>query len=261
MAGLAFWRWLFALLLILPLGLPSVITQWDEVRRRWKLLAVLSVTSVSTYNTFLYVALTTTTAVNATLVTTAIPIAVLLLSRLWLGEAISLRQCLGVAVSLSGVVAVIGRGDPAVLAALEWHPGDLWAMGSVLGWAIYSVMLRRYPTDLRPISLLTLQVGIGWLFLWPFYLWELAGGGGFSLTWQAAGLIAYVAIFPSAVAYYFWNQGVAALGPTVASQYTYLVPLFTAGLATLLLGESIRWFHVAGLVLILAGIRLATRRN
>lgn len=257
--ALAFWRWLFALLLILPFGLPRVVAQRNEVRRRWKVLALVALFSVTAYNTLLYVALTSTTAVNATLVSAAIPVAIVLLSRLWLGEAVGLRQAAGIVISLAGVVLVIARGDPARLLALGLQPGDFWVLAAVASWAVYSVLLRRHPSDLSPLALLTVQMILGWLFLVPFYLWELTTAQVFLLTWQSAGLIAFVAVFPSILAYHLWNQGVASLGANLAGQYTYLIPVFTALLAVLLLGESFRWFHAAGLVAIVGGIRLAAK--
>jgi drug/metabolite transporter (DMT)-like permease len=259
--ALAFWRWLFALLLILPFGLPRVLAQRHEVHRCWKVLAMVALFSVTAYNTLLYIALISTTAVNATLVSAAIPVAIVLLSRVWLGEAVGIGQFAGIVISLAGVVLVIAHGDLDSLLALRLQPGDLWVLTAVVSWAIYSVLLRRHPTDLSPLALLTVQMILGWLFLVPFYLWELTTNPVFQLTWQSIGLIAYVAIFPSILAYHLWNQGVASLGANLAGQYTYLIPIFTALLATLLLGESFRWFHAAGLVAIIGGIRLAAKKG
>jgi len=259
--AMAFWRWLFALLLILPFGLPRVIAQWEDVRRQWKILALVALFSVTAYNTLLYVALVSTTAVNATLVSAAIPVAIVMLSRVWLGEPVGLRQSTGIAISLAGVVIVIAHGDVGRLLGLRLQPGDLWVLAAVATWAVYSVLLRKHPCTLSPLALLTVQMSLGWLFIVPFYLWELTTGQVFEVTWQSVGLIAYVAIFPSIVAYHLWNQGVASLGANLAGQYTYLIPLFTALLATLLLGESFRWFHAIGLVAIIGGIRLAASRS
>jgi drug/metabolite transporter (DMT)-like permease len=257
--ALAFWRWLFALLLILPFGLPRVAAQWHDIRRQWKILALLAVFSVTAYNTLLYIALTTTTAVSATLVSAAIPVAIVLLSWLWLGEAVGLRQAAGVVISLFGVLGVIAQGDPETLFSLRLHPGDLWMLGAVATWAVFSVLLRRHPCGLHPIALLTVQVALGWLFLVPFYLWELTTGQAFILTWQTAGLIAYTAVFPSVLAYHYWNEGIAALGANVTGLYSYLVPAFTAVIASVLLGEAFRWYHAVGLMLIIGGIRLTAK--
>ena len=126
----------------------------------------------------------------------------------------------GVLLSLGGVLLVIGRGDLAILLGLQLHAGDLWVLAAAATWTFFSVLLRRHPTGLDPLAFLTVQVGLGLVFLCPLYGGELASGVSFQWSWRSIGLVAYVAIFPSALAYAFWNRGVAELGPSVAAQYT-----------------------------------------
>ena len=256
--SLAFWRWLFAFLILLPFGLPRVLAQKETVARHWKLLCLLSATSVTAYSSLLYVALLTTTAVNATLVSTTIPVAIVSLSWLWFREGVGPRQAAGIVLSLAGVLMVIARGELQTLLSLSLHAGDLWALAAVASWSVFSVVLRRYPTGLDSLAFLTVQVGIGALFVLPIYLGELLIYGGFDLSWKAVGLISYLAVFQSLVAYGLWNFGVARLGAGTAGVYINLIPVFTALLAIPLLGESFRWFHGAGMLLIFAGIWLAT---
>lgn len=258
---LSFWRWVAASLILLPIGLPRLLAQRERLRGRWPVLLALAVSSVAAYNTLLYLALQTTTAINATLVGCSMPIVIIALSRLWLGETIGLRQGGGVAVSLLGVLLVIARGDPATLLALQLQPGDGWMMVAVLSWATYSVLLRRHPTGIEPLALLTLLVLLGTPMILPLYLWELAQGQVWLPSPRGLAVIAYVAVFPSVLAYYFWNQGVARLGANTAGMYANLLPILTAILAVVLLGETFRWFHAAGLVLIFLGIWMATARR
>jgi len=255
---LAFIRWCLAFLLLLPFGWPRLRGCAEIIRKRFGLLATLSILSVSAYNTLLYVALTTTTAINATLVGSVMPMIIALLSWLILRERLSLRKLAGILLSLIGVLFVVCRGDLATLLGLEMHRGDLIMMAATLSWSLYSVLLRRYPTGLDPVALLTIQVALGIAFLAPFALWERLDGG--LLIWSKPALVslAYVSIFPSLIAYYFWDRGIARLGPTVAGLYTYLLPVFTALMAVALLGESFRWFHSTGAALIIAGICLTS---
>lgn len=255
---LAFWRWVGASLILLPIGLPRLLAQRDRLRGRWPVLLALAATSVAAYNTLLYLALQTTTAINAMLVGCTMPIVIIALSWAWLGERIGPRQGAGVALSLVGVLLVIARGDPAALLALQLQPGDGWMTVAVISWAVYSVLLRRHPTGIEPLALLTVLVLLGTLAILPLYLWELAQG----LVWRpeprTLAVVAYIAVFPSVLAYYLWNQGVAKLGANTAGLYANLMPIVTAILAVLFLGETFRWFHAAGLALIFLGIWLAT---
>lgn len=259
--ALAFWRWLFAFLLLLPFGARRVLAQRNRIAAQWKVLCLLAVFSVTAYNSLLYIALTTTTAINATLVSAAIPVTIVFLSWIWTKDRITLRQGIGIGASFLGVVLVIARGEPAALLGLQLHGGDLWALAAVASWAFFSVLLRRHPTGLDQVALLTVQVGVGTLFILPFYLLEAANGQGFDVTWKTVELIAYVAVLPSLGAYAIWNWGVAKLGANTAGLYTNLLPVFTAVLAAVILGEGFYWFHGVGMAAIFAGIWLATRKN
>ncbi len=256
--ALSFWRWAVALAVLAPLGAGAVWAQRAAVRRHFGTLLVLAVTSVSAYNTLLYLALQTTTAINVTLVASALPIVMILLARLWLGEPIGGRRAVGVLISLVGVLAVVGRGEASVLLGLELQAGDFWMLLAVLSWAVYSVLLRRRPTGLTPMALLTVLVALGLPFILPLYLWELAAGATMAASLETAAVIGYVALFPSVLAYLAWNQGVAAVGPSVAGQYTYMVPVVTALLAVAFLGERFQWYHAAGMALIFLGVWLAS---
>ncbi|MGE5547851.1 MAG: DMT family transporter [Solirubrobacterales bacterium] len=256
--ALSFWRWVLAAIMILPFTATSLKLHAPVLRRHWVAVVALGLFSVAAYNTLLYLALQTTTAINATLVGACLPLMVLVIARLWLGEPIRPRQALGILVSLLGLVAVVARGDPARLAALTFSAGDLLMLAATLSWSIYSVMLRRYPLAVPGFTLLAALILVGVVAILPVYLWELAEGGRMSVSPGSLAAIGYTALFASLLAYYFWNRGVAVVGASVAGQFTYLIPLFTAVLAVLLLGEQFRAFHALGGGLIFAGIGLAT---
>src|SRR5690606_32120973 len=84
--ALAFWRWSIALLCVMPLAWPHLRTQWPQVRRHWRTLVVLGLLSVGGYNTFVYIALQSTTATNATMLNSFIPIATIALACVLLGK-------------------------------------------------------------------------------------------------------------------------------------------------------------------------------
>lgn len=255
---LSFWRWVAALAVILPFTARGLAAHLPVLVARWRVVVPLGLFSVAAYNTLLYQALQTTTAINATLVGTSLPLMVLVLARLWLNEPIHGRQAAGIAVSALGLLAVVAKGDPASLLRLDVVPGDLLMLLATLSWSIYSVMLRKHPLPVPGFTLLAALIAVGVVAITPLYLWEAAAAPALPSTPAALGAVAYTAVFASLAAYYFWNRGVAAVGAAVAGQFTYLIPLFTAVLAVALLGEEFRWFHAAGGALIFAGIALAT---
>jgi len=113
--------------------------------------------------------------------------------------------------------------------------------------------------DIHPLSLLVCTFGLGALGLLPLYLWEISAVGAFALTPGVAGSIAYVALFPSIVAYFCWNRGVAVIGANRTGLFINLIPVFAAILAIVFLGETLKIFHLAGMVLIVAGFVLFNR--
>lgn len=68
-------------------------------------------------------------------------------------------------------------------------------------------------------------------------------------------------VFPSALAYLFWNRAVQQVGANRAGLFLYLIPLLGVALAVTFLGERLHLFHLAGATLIFTGIYLATART
>jgi drug/metabolite transporter (DMT)-like permease len=256
--GLAFWRWVLAFLVLLPFAWRALLDDWDLIRRKWPLLLLLGTLSAGAYNALMYMALATSSAINVTLVGASMPIVMVVIARFWLGERLAPRRILGIGLSALGVLLVVARGELEVLMGFQLHRGDLLMLIATVSWAIFSVLLRRYPTGMRPIAMLAAQMAGGLVVLTPFYLLEQSGGAGMPLTWETAGVLIYTAIFPAILAFYFWNRGVAAVGPSIAGVYINLVPILTAILAVFLLGEEFAWYHFMGLVMIIGGIFTVT---
>ena len=112
---------------------------------------------------------------------------------------------------------------------------------------------------LHALTFLTAQIALGLTVILPFYLLELALGGGFEPQPRVLAVIGYVAVFPGLLAYAFWNHGVARVGPARAAMFIYLVPVFAAVLAVAFLGDRLQPFHAVGGGLSLVGLWLATR--
>lgn len=255
--ALSFWRWALALVLITPFAWTHLKADRAELIRRWPTVLALSATGVASFGAFLYLGLETTTALNSLLMQAAIPPLILLFGLIVFREKASPRQTLGVALSLLGVLVVIAQGRPWDLLHLDIHPGDGFILIGVLLYAVYSMLLRRRPT-VHPLSLLWTTFACALVLLAPLYVWEVAQGRTFAPTPRALAGLAYVAVFPSFLAYLFFNRGVELLGPARAGHFMHLMPVFGSVLAVVLLGEAFRGFHAVGVALIGAGILLAS---
>lgn len=259
--SLGFWRWSFALAILLPLVGPTLWRSRAAIRRGGWRLVVLSIVGICVYNTLLYSAAHTTEAINITLVSTCLPLATFLIAGLLLKEWPRRWAWLGMAIAALGLLVLISRGQAQRLLALQFNRGDLIMLLAVLDWALYSVLLRRWAPwiELPPLALLGLSVLIAVPLLLPFYLFELSQVGGFAPTLSNLGVIAYTGLFASVFAYFAWTFGVQVVGAAKASLSSYLMPVFTAVLGWLLLGEALQGFHWLGAGLIFSGLIVATR--
>jgi drug/metabolite transporter (DMT)-like permease len=252
---LALVRWSGALAILLPFAWRQLRADRQRLLPHWKAVLLLGLTGVAAFNAFIYSGLQFTTASNGLLLQAAIPALVLLFNRLFFGDRAPALQIFGVTLSMSGVATIVLRGDLAALARLTLNFGDFLVMCGVVCWALYTALLRLRP-DCHPASFLTVTFAIGAAAMAPFAAMELADGFSIPLRFDVLGAFAYVALFPSLIAYVLYNAAVKRLGAAPAGQMITLMPLFGAGLAAILLGEPLFRFHIAGMILILGGIVL-----
>jgi drug/metabolite transporter (DMT)-like permease len=257
--AMGFWRWTLALLILLPFTAPELWRERDVLRRHWITLCALGCLGAIAFNTLIYIGLQFTAATNGVLFNSLSPVFILLLSWAVLRERVSRLQVAGILISLSGVLAIVTRGEPRALAALHFNPGDLWLITAMFLWALYTLVLRRRPAQLSAMAFLAAMLLFSLPLLLPFYLWEYTQRGGFALNAATIPALAYYATIPSIVAYLFWNRGVAQVGASKAGLFVHLMPLFGALLSVIFLGERLYAYHFAGAVLIFGGIWLTTR--
>lgn len=259
--GLSFWRWISALLLLLPFTLRGMWQQRGVLLAHWKQIAALAALSISSYNTLLYMAAQSTTAINITLVNTGLPVAAFIWSIVLLRQWPALQTLAGTLLSFIGLMVILSTGQLDRLAQLAFNTGDLIMLAAVMTWGLYSVLLRRWMVPVPGLILLAAMLLFGVPLLLPFYLWEYQQTGPMPLTLVTLGAVAYTAVMASLVAYLAWNNGVRVLGPATASLFSYLMPVFAALLSVMLLGEQLHWYHLLGGTLTFCGLLLATRRG
>lgn len=255
---MAFWRWTIAFFVLLPFAFAPMWRQREVIAHDWKILVVLGVLGAGSFNTLVYIGLGATTATNALLINSSIPVLIAAIGWLFMAQKVSLRQALGIVLSLTGVATIIFRGEITQLLALQISSGDIWVFAAMIVWAVYTLMLRRRPANLDPLSFVTVTILVGALANLPFYLGELIAGAKAHWTVASFAAIAYFGIFPSVIAYICWNKAVAEVGPTRAGVFVHLMPVFGTLLAIQFLDESFHDFHAAGIALIFTGIAVAS---
>jgi drug/metabolite transporter (DMT)-like permease len=256
---LNFWRWLVAAAVLAPFALGSLRGKGPLLRRHAGILLLLALTGVAAFHGLVYLGLRSTTAVNAVLLNSSMPLFMLLCSWAIERERATPRQVAGMLVSLAGILAILSRGEPASLLRLELHGGDAWILLAMPIWGVYSVLLKRRPPELGALAFLFVIAVAGVLMLAPAAAaLALQAPPHWPGAAAAAGVL-YMALGASVLAYVCWNRGVAAVGANAAGFTVHLLPAFGTVLAILFLGETFAAYHALGIAIILAGVVLATR--
>ena len=262
---LNFLRWLIAFALLAPWA-GAVLRPGSALWASWRRFSLIGLLSVGSYNALLYLALTTSSPLNVTLVGSSTPVWMLLIGRLFFQVPIARRQWLGALLSIGGVLLVLGRGELHTLLQVHLVAGDLYMLLASATWAYYSWMLAHptsEPTAIRAdwsaFLLAQMLFGLLWSGLFAAAEWAL-GKGHMSWSWPVVAALAFIAVGPSLIAFRAWGAGVARAGPAVAGFFSNLTPLFTAVLASAVLTETPHLYHVLAFALLVGGIVVSSRR-
>jgi drug/metabolite transporter (DMT)-like permease len=265
---LNFLRWGIAFLILLPLAWP-VFRRTSRLWTHWRRYALLGLLGIGLYNSLQYMALQSSTPINVTLVAAGMPVWMMLTGALFFGARIARRQVFGAALSLLGVLLVLGRGDYRQVLELRLVPGDVLMILATIAWSFYSWLLTRPAgktgagDDVRAnwSHFLMAQVGFGLLWSGAFAGGEWASvGAHIDWSWPLAAALLYVALGPALIAFRCWGAGVERAGPSTAAFFSNLTPLFAALLSAAFLGELPQAYHGIAFLLIVGGIVVSSRR-
>lgn len=253
-----FWRWLVALVVLLPFAWRHLARDWPGIKKHWRYLSLMAVLGVTLMNTLIYKAGQTTESLNMALLVPTAPIVILLLSRLIYNEPITPRRLAGVLVVLAGVVILVSRGQWQRLAGLELNSGDFWALGGALCFGLYSLFMRQRGNDISPLGFNAATFGLGLLYALPFTVVEAWLLPAPALSPALVTGILYAGVGCSFLSFWFWTLAVDNIGPVRAGIVYYSLPVFAAVASVLVLGEHVTPAQVAGGLLIIGGILTAT---
>jgi drug/metabolite transporter (DMT)-like permease len=252
-------RWIGSCVILLPFAWPHLKRDWPALRSRLPLLIGLSAAGFSINNVLSYWGLQYTQALNALLIQSSGPLFIALWALLLFGVRLTWAQLAGIALSLLGVLIILLRGDLAALGAIRFNLGDLMTTGALISFGLYSVLMLLRPVT-HQLSLICFTMACGALLLLPFSIWEYTNGIRLKFDALTIVTLGYVVTFPSALAYMFFNRGIAVIGPNRAAPFFHLMPVFGSIMAILLLGEEPRLFHLIGYAMVFAGVVIASRK-
>lgn len=256
--GVGFLRLLIAAPALLALGRATVGPGFLRVRRAdLGLIALLGV-AFAAYQVCYFAAIPRLGVAAAVMINICSgPIITALLSRIFLRERLGYTALLAMAGAVLGTALLVGgapqSGDPASTLA-----GAALALGAGLSYSVVTMAGRALAPHYHPIQTSAMSFSLGALLLAPL---ALAGGLYLSYTPAGWGLLLYLGLVPTAVAYIFYLRGLRSTPATVAATLTLLEPLGSAALAVLFLGERLAALGALGAALLLASMIVLYARS
>ncbi len=251
-------RSVIAAVVLVPFVIRPLRREIRVIRNHIWYLLLTAFLGITMCNTLLYVAADTSKALNLSLIAIFSPVFTVLLARLFLNDILTLRRIAGLIAATVGVVLLVTGTQIYRFTDLTFSHGDLWMLGQALSFALYSILVRRKPPELSPLTFLFSMFVPGVVFLLPWFNWSDCGTTIAKFSPIIMGTILYLGLGPSLLAYLCWNQSVAIIGPARAALVYYCLPLFSGIEGLLLLGEPVTLIHVISGCFILGGVILAT---
>ena len=258
---LNFFRWLIVWIILIPFTLKDLFKNIKVIRKNFYPLLLMSITSISVFNSVVYYSLNFTQVLNGALMISIIPVLIIFISFIFKTEKINFSQIFGLILSITGVAIIVTRLDFSRIINLDLNKGDLWLLVAMLSWAIYSTMLRTHKTELKYLSFMSVIISIGLIFLLPQFLLEFYNHKIIRFNIPVFLITSYVVLFAGLGSYILWNKAVVIVGPNKAGIFLHLMPVFSSFMAIFLLNEKLMHFHIIGATIIVIGIYLSSKKS
>ncbi|MGY3890670.1 DMT family transporter [Aeromonas mytilicola] len=255
-AAISFYRWVIAALALTPFCLPPLWRRRAEIRPLLGKLLVLSLLGMVLYQCLAYYAAHSTSATNMGVIGSLVPLLTLLNGALFFGQRPGRQALLGMSLSLFGVLWLLGQGNPLALLHSGINPGDGMMLLGAASYALYGLLIRRWQLPFGPWLNLYVQILLAVLLLIPVAL----NADSLAVPAEGWGLVLFAGLASSLFAAYCWMRGLATLGAERTSVFMNLMPLCTALIAVITIGEPIHGYHLLGGGLILTGVMISQFR-
>ena len=258
--SLAFWRWTLVFIILFIFNFYFLKDKLRAIKKEFFKLFFLGAMGCGVCGAFPFLAGKTTTIVNMGIIYTSSPIFIILISSLFFREKINYLKIIGLISCLVGVFIIIIKGDISFLINLKFTMGDLWMLGAAVGWALYSIYLFYWKSDLAVFPRFTLIAFFGAVSLLPFYILEenyllKTNFDNNFLFW-----VSFAAISPGIIAFSLYTLTQKYLGASTTGFTLYLFTVYGAFYGIFLFQEKLELFHYIGTILVFVGIFLVKKK-
>ena len=257
--SLAFWRWTVVVLLLLPFTYSLLIKNSQIIKKEFKKLFFIGALGCGVCGAFPFLAGETTTVINMGIIYTSSPVFIILISAIFFKESVNLIKIVGLVSCLVGVFAIIIKGDLNLLINLNFTKGDLWMLGGSIGWALYSIYLFYWKTQLPIFQRFTLIAFFGAISLLPFYIVEeiiiqQTIFDSYFFMW-----VIFAAVFPGIIAFSLYAILQIKVGASLTGFTLYIFTIYAAIYGFIFFDEKLETFHYIGTALVFLGVYLAKK--
>ena len=259
--SLAFWRWTIVFFILLPFTYFSLKKNFKIIQKEYKKLFFLGAMGCGVCGAFPFLAGQTTTVANMGIIYTSSPIFIILISALFFSEKITLTKVIGLIACLIGVFAIIIKGDLELLINLRFTIGDLWMLAAAIGWALYSIYLFYWKTELEIFQRFTLIALFGAVSLLPFYIAEELYFQKTVFNNEFLFWTVFAAISPGIIAFTLYTLAQKQLGASLTGFTLYIFTVYAAIYGYILFDEQLESYHYLGTVLVFFGVYLAKKKD
>ena len=233
-------------------------------RKSWVFSLWLGLLGTMAYQLLFMHGMSWTAASDASLIIPMNPVFTVLLAAPMLGQRISARMSFGLLIGISGVAVVVGWSPNSGIPLEHRIIGDLMIVFAALSWAATSNLTKimlSWGDGHSSLEIVVWYSVTGWALLSP---WVILENWGSSIPEPSTAewlTIAYLGVISTVLSYVLFAKGIEVIGPTAASSYVFLVPVFGVLGGWLLLGEEIGASMVLGFVLIVVGVTEVQRES
>ena len=257
--SLAFWRWAVVVLILLPFTYSLLINNFKIIKKEFKKLFFLGAMGCGVCGAFPFLAGETTTVTNMGIIYTSSPIFIILISAIFFNEKVNFLKIIGLISCLIGVFAIIIKGDLNLLLNLNFTIGDLWMLAAAIGWALYSIYLFYWKSELPIFQRFTLVAFFGAISLLPFYIIEEVVVQRTSFNLQFFLWVVFAAISPGIIAFTLYTKAQKSLGASLTGFTLYVFTIYAAIYGFIFFDEKLETFHYIGTLLVFIGVYLAKK--
>jgi len=256
----AAFRFLFAgVALLIFLLVKKDKAFWMTLKNHWGLAIILGFFGVFGMGSLVFLSIKYTTIVNSALLMNSNTLFIIFFS-LFLGEKISKVKIFAVIMGLLGCYLIINNGFAFKMLGSETIKGDLLALGASVCWAAYTVIGKAKVKDVDSTHLTALNFIFGALMIFALIFFMKAPVADAFSPLPLLGII-YIGLIPTAYGFTIWYYALEYVEAGVLSLFQFIIPLMTAVFGVFFFHEKFTLFTFIGMVLILAGITVASKTS